>query len=249
MSEGMQGSGSELPVIGALRREFEHALEHETRRAPPRRGRTAGLAVAGALVLATASGAATGALDVGSEVPGGAPTGSHQRAEERVLALGEAPVAGQWRLTSYTSKEFVHDGEVVERAGLPCIRLMLVDQRHSPFAGSGWCAEIEDGFYVGSVPYADAEGRTEVVLFGIAPEGAAAVELSAEGGVRIQARMYEGPASFAGDAWVVAAPLGLRDATVDWVDGSGKPAGADLDASGSFQQARTLRRAVEPDGR
>lgn len=248
MTEREQGSGSELQIIAAVRHEFERVLEREGGRPGRlRRRRTVGLALAGALVLATAAGAASGALDVGSVIPGGAPTGSNERVDETVLATGTAPVAGEWRMTSYTSKEFVHGGEVIERGGLPCIRLMLVDQRRSPLAGSGWCAEIEDGFHAASVPFADAQGRAEVILFGIAPEDASGVEVNADGGRRIRDRTYEGPPDFPGDVWVVAAPIELSNPRVDWIDGNGTPAGADRDISGQLQRGAALKRAVRSE--
>jgi hypothetical protein len=247
MTDGGQASGSQLQIVAAIREELERAIErdHGARRSPRRR--MVGLALAGALTLATAAGAASGALDVGTVMPGGAPTGSNERADETVLATGTTPVAGEWRMTSYTSKEFVHGGQVVERGGLPCVRLMLVDQRRSPLAGSGWCAEIEDGFHVASLPFADSQGRAEVILFGIAPEGAGGVELSADDGLRIRERTYPGPADFAGDVWVIAAPTALSNPTVDWIDARGRPAGADHDASGQLERGAALERAIEPE--
>jgi hypothetical protein len=198
------------------------------------------------LAAATTAGAASGVLDVGSVIPGGKPTGPPENrldVDETILAKGTDPVAGPWQIRSYKSKGMgVYHGEVLEPAGLPCIRLVLIDPPVGTLlTGSGFCGEAgKGGFDIADVPVRDSSGRVVVLLFGHAPEDAAGVELTAGGGTRIRVNTLEGPADVPGDVWQITTPPDLESARVDWLHADGRAAGADLDASIHLDRGRRL---------
>ena len=199
--------------------------------------------VAMGLLLATAAGAATGLLPVGSVIPGGADPGFEHDGpspEQSVIATGATPVGGPWRLTSYRSEGIVDDrGDVAEPKGLPCIRLLLTHPpATNPINGSAFClAPGKREFNLSSVPVTDdPSGRAEVVLYGFAPSAAASVQLTSARGGTIRSDTTPGGPDFPGAVWVIAAPPGMNVAELDWLDSSGNPAGARLDASPHFNQ-------------
>ena len=123
------------------------------------------------------------------------------------------------------SERIVHDGEVVQPAGLRCVRLMLVDRHDaSLMGGAGWCGEVEGDFAASGVAATDGSD-VEVLLWGRAPEDAARVELTARGEPPRDAALYEGPAGFDGDVWSIAAPHTLEGARVTLIrEGGGREA-------------------------
>jgi hypothetical protein len=201
-----------------------------------------GMLVAGvcAVLFLAVAGAAVGGVfsddEVGTVVAGGAPSGPpdfRQPVDETVLAAGSLPIGGRWRLTSYESARTMHDGVEVEPAGLPCMRLMLASPPPgTPFAGRGHCGERgEGGFSVSSLAVRDAaSGRTEVVLFGAAPETATAVRLSVGDEVSAAVNVQPGPDGFAGDVWVMPVDPGKvpRSAEVHWIGRNGGLSGRAL---------------------
>jgi hypothetical protein len=60
-----------------------------------------------------------------------------------------------------------------------------------------------------------------VPLYGRAPEQAASVVLTAEGGVRERVAPFEGPPSVSGDFYLMAIPPGLKNGRVNWIDREG----------------------------
>lgn len=203
-------------------------------------------AVAAGLLVAGVAVAATGVLAPGGEIagdeppaPGQPPTGF----EETVLATGSTPIAGPWQITSHESQEIVDAGEVVQPAGLPCLRILLrtPPRQGTPIPGAGYCGEAGvDGFNVASVPASDGEGDIEVILWGPAPEEAATVQLVADGGRTMKADTYEGPPDFTGDVWVMAVPHTLGHAQVVWLDKAGREGGPRLDASSDLERGYDL---------
>jgi hypothetical protein len=201
-------------------------------------GRLVAVAVLAGLIAATAASAVGGVFSVGSVIPGGEPSGppeNRQTADETVLATGTSPIAGPWRMTAYESQGTVENGEVIEPAGLPCIRLMLSEPpAGTPFAGRGHCGERgSGGFDVAGLPVRDAGGRSEILLFGRTPESTSWVDVAGEGGRRLRAQLHEGPSNLSGDVWVVAAPPDLERPRVTRSDGNGRAART-LDAAHEF---------------
>jgi hypothetical protein len=207
----------------------------ERRRSILRRGRLTVFAVtAFGLIAVAAAGAATGVLsrddeDAGEVIEGAAPPPPGK--DEVVLATGEAPVGGPWRLTAHKSEAIVSDGEEVQPPGLPCLQFLLLAPRKGNFAGSGQCGARDDGFIVQGVPVEDEYGRTEVILWGHAPEQASGIELTGYGSDSIRADTIDGPDGFDGDVWVLPAPTYIKDAQVDWLDSEGNPAGHSREAA------------------
>jgi hypothetical protein len=236
-------STSELQVVDAIGEQLLHLEEKSMRRKlNPRFLRPLGLAFVGVLAVATAAGAATGALSVGSVISGGNDPGfEHDRPspEQGVLATGTAPVAGPWRLTTYRSEGIVDgEGEIAEPKGLPCIRLLLTaPPPTNPINGSAFClAPGKPAFNAMSVPVLDeSSGKNELILYGFAPRNAAGVELTAAG-KSIRTDTQPGSTRFPGTVWVIAAPSGIEAAELDWVDRAGNRNGAKLDASRHFDQ-------------
>lgn len=199
-----------------------------SRRRPSRTILAVGVIV-GALSVATA-GAATGVIDVGDDsrskvgdiLPRGAPTGGDSLADETVVATGTSPVGGPWRITSYTSEATIVDGMVTEPAGLPCIRMMLVNPGRTPITGTGWCGDVRGGFGESALPVQDDAGRREIILFGRAPEEASVVEVRSDSGELVrEEETYDGPAHFSGDVWAIVVPAGPAVTSVAWKGGSG----------------------------
>jgi hypothetical protein len=207
------------------------------------------LAVVGALLLATAAGAATGVLSVGSVIPGGADPGfQHDGAspEQAVLATGTAPVGGPWQLTTYRSEGILDgEGNVAEAKGLPCVRFLLTaPPARNPINGSAFClAPGKRDFNASSIPVVDeSSGKNELIVYGFAPRNAAGVQLTDAGGKSIRSGTEPGEPRFPGNVWVIAAPPGLEAAELDWVDQSGNRAGAKLDASRHFDRLEPVAR-------
>ena len=86
-----------------------------------RRGRLTAVAVVVLGLFAVAgAGAATGILSRDDAQPPPPAKG------EVVLASGEAPVGGPWRLTAHRSEALVDGGEQLQPAGLPCLQFILL---------------------------------------------------------------------------------------------------------------------------
>jgi hypothetical protein len=241
-------STSGLKIVDAIGEQFQR-LDQKTSRPRVKRRflRPLALAFVGALLIATAAGAATGVLSVGSVIPGGGDPGfEHDAAspEQTVMATGTAPVAGPWQLTTYRSEGIVDDqGDVAEPKGLPCIRFLLTaPPATNPINGSAFClAPGKAEFNMMSVPVLDeASGENELILYGFAPRNAAGVQLTAADGETIRTDTQSGGTKFPGTIWVIAAPPGLEAAELDWVDGSGNRAGAKLDASRHFDRLEAV---------
>lgn len=235
-------------IVDAIGEQFER-LERGASLPRVKRGllRPLILAFVGALLMATAAGAATGVLSVGSVIPGGGDAGfEHDGAspEQTVLSTGTTPVGGPWQLTTYRSEGIVDEqGEVVEAKGLPCIRLLLTGPPpRNPINGSAFClAPGKPDFNASSIPVLDeSSGKSELVFYGFAPRNAAGVQLTAADGRTIRSDIEPGGPGFPGNVWVIAAPPGLEAAELDWVDRSGNHAGANRDASRDFDRLKAV---------
>lgn len=192
-------------------------------RAPHAR-RSVALAVLGALVLATATAAATGLLPVGSVFEGEGFYTDSQRVEETVVATGTVPKSGRWQMTTFESEN-----------GVECLKLNLLDapaQPADPGAGkpsSGYCGAIGELEALAHGGRAVAAKRGEVVLFGRASERARSVTLTGNGGVEVTTPTQPGPAAAPGNYWVLAAPPGLNRAQLGFLDENDRPvAGTDV---------------------
>jgi hypothetical protein len=207
--------------------------------------------VAASSATATA-GAVTGALDVGSVIQGGKPTGppeNRQAVDEVVLAQGMAPVAGPWQIRSFTSEETRYQGEVIEPAGLECIRLVLSDPPPgSPLVGSGFCGEAGNrGFDITDVPVRDRSGQVVVLLFGRVPEDATRVELTTGGDERTTVEPLEGPRNVTGDLWQITTPPNVTNPRVRWFSGH-DIVGGTLDAAPHLQAGKRLASTDQHSG-
>jgi hypothetical protein len=154
---------------------------------------------------------------------------------EAVVATGRTPVAGAWRIATYTGEEGrAADGSTTP--GLPCIRLVLArPPAGTPFRADGYCGQQgKGGFTLSELPIFARREPIEMILWGEAPEGAVRVELGAAGGRSLRARTLEGAGPPRGKVWAIAAPPGLREARVRWIDSEGAVGGS-LDASASFR--------------
>lgn len=187
--------------------------------------------VGGLLLLTAAAGAATGLLPVGSVIPGEGFDGAEE-VDETVVATGTAPVSGPWQMTVFETEPAGSGSAKTKVRAVPCLKLELLKDRED---GSGYCGYIPafEAFSHGRKP--DAARRGEVLLYGRAPEAASSVELTAEGGVTIAAGVQEGPANVAGDFWLIAAPPGLRNARLTWIDEARRARQPWLDVSFQFQ--------------
>src|SRR5215212_1246635 len=237
-------SVDELKVVGAIGDQFRR-LDETASRPRVRRHfvRPLAFALVGALLVATAAGAATGVLTVVSIIPGGGDPGfEHDRPspEQAVLASGTAPIAGPWRVTTYRSQGIADErGDVLEAKGLPCIRFLLTaPPAANPINGSAFClAPGKQTFNLMTLPVIDeASAKKEVILYGFAPKNAAGVQLTAADGTTIRTNTEPGGTRFPGAVWVIAAPAGLEAPELDWIDASGNRARAQLDASHDFDE-------------
>ena len=190
------------------------------------------------VLLAAAGGVAVAGetLSVGRVLPGGESPGApeYRHTEETVLAVGTHPQVGRWRITAYRSAELVDDGEVVQPAGLPCLRLLLSRTSDgSPTAGRSYCGEHgQNGLRAAALPVVDQMGNELNVLFGEAPEAAARVALRRANHSPQSAQLHEGPASLRGDVWILVTPQSQASegrTRVDWLRSDGTAGGDEVD--------------------
>ncbi|HKP20477.1 MAG TPA: hypothetical protein VJT68_03110 [Thermoleophilaceae bacterium] len=167
----------------------------------------AGECLCGALA-ATGVATASGNLSVGDVLPGGdhPQPPEYRQADETVLATGNNPRVGHWRITSYQSVELRDAGEVVQPAGLPCLNLLLSDASDGrPVAGRGLCGDRgRGGLNAAVLAVNDHDGETWDVLFGHAAENSERVELRT-GDLVDAARVEDGPREVRGDVWILFA--------------------------------------------
>ena len=217
-----------MTVIPQLERDLlAAAAKRNTRRRFLPRRRRANVAVAlAALVVVGGAGAATGVLSVGSVFRGeGFRPDSKRSVTETVVARGEVPVSGPWRMTAFET-----------RRGVPCLKLELLDppsavRRRS----SGYCGYFSRFSEFGHGKKPVARRRGEVLLFGRAPAKARRVILTAGGGKQITAPTKTGPPKVPGRFWVLAAPPHLNGAELVWTDRNGRRGERPLDVSYRFE--------------
>lgn len=217
-----------MTVIPQLERDLVDAARRmNSRRRLLPRGRRATVAVVfAALVVVGGAGAATGVLSVGSVFRGeGFRPDSKRTVTETVVARGEIPISGPWRMTVFKTRQ-----------GVPCLKLQLLDppsavRRRS----SGYCGSYSGFSEFGHGRKAVARRRGEVLLFGRAPAKARRVMLTAKGGKRIAAPTRSGPPKVPGRFWVLAAPPHLKRAELVWTDRTGRRGERPLDVSHRFE--------------
>jgi hypothetical protein len=248
MSEYEQSPSQRLRIVTAIGREFERVSQpagtarRAQRRSAPRGGKAMVLAVALGLLCVGAAGAATGLLP-GDVIPGGSDPENphtHGTADQTVVARGVSPVAGPWRLTSMR-----HEATSESPAG-DCLELLLLKPPPgSPIAATLLCQDAGKAeFKADSVPVVNTEtGKSEILLFGAAPEGAGSVSVAADSGKTFPAELRQGPATFPGDAWVVVLPSGQKTGKLKLTDQNGNP-GAELDTATYFDQLATWERQL-----
>ena len=181
-----------------------------------------------ALACVVAAGGATA-------VASGALDGVPPERDETVIAHGVTPIAGPWRVSTYTNVE----------TGEPCLRLVLMEAV-TPIMGSGWCGEGDRAFQVSAIPVTLLDGRAEVLFYGVAPDTATEVQLIAAGGKQIAAPP-EGATRW-GRLWVLAAPPGLEGGTITWLDARGRRGSAAEDVSDQFRRTKRQAGIVERSG-
>jgi hypothetical protein len=257
MSERWTVPNSDLVILDALGQELGRASADLAK--PPqlpfrslRLGRRS-MAIVLIALLSLAGGAlaATGVLSTGSIIPAGGPPGPPENrlgVSQVVLAQGNAPVAGPWRITTYGSQGVVDGGQVLEPRGLPCVELSLAEPPRTPLLGSSFCGrEIPSEFTAGSLSVVDpATGQARLILFGTAPEQAANVTLLADGMAPIPAQVFDGPEGYGGDLWALSVPPGPHEGEVQWLRPDGARGGVPRDVSDSFGQLERVRRAWRP---
>jgi hypothetical protein len=220
---------SELAIVNALGREFARvAAPRRSRLAPRRWGRRSlAVAAAGLALSVAAAAAATGFLPVGSVIS----DGDHFLPEEGdhvVVATGEAPVSGPWRLETYTSGRLTVNGKEYQAPGHPSLDIRLTDPPEGLFeegAGGGTEFPNTPGFSRLELPVSGPDGPVELLVYGRAPEQAESIRLTGAGGFERRVEPQEGPPSSPGKFWVIAAPPSLDGGRVAWLDGDGRVGG------------------------
>jgi hypothetical protein len=207
--------------------------------------RSAGLGAAALLSLAGTA-AAAGSLSVGSILSGDETPEppDYRQTDETVVALGSDPRVGRWRVVTYRSPELVDRGEVIQPAGLPCLKLALFGASSEVLlATRSYCGQRGTGGLAGaSLPVRDSAGRVFTLLFGEAPEQAAGVRLGDSNGKNQGATIYDGPPSGDGDFWVHVTARGrpAEQTWMEWIDPDGTPQGERVDLS------REVRQPLDP---
>jgi hypothetical protein len=143
----------------------------------------------------------------------------YRQADETVLALGSDPQVGRWRITSYSSAELNDAREVLQPAGLPCLKLLLSGASGRPVAGRSFCgARGSAGFAAATLPVVGRTGRPLNVVFGTAPGSSATVQLLSDGRAAQQAPVRQGPSGFRRHLWMLVVPGDppVHTATLGW---------------------------------
>jgi len=212
----------------------------------PALARRSAVVGATALVCLAGTAAAAGGLSVGTILPGDETPEppEYRQTDETVVALGRDPRVGQWRVVTYRSPELMDGGEVVQPAGLPCLKLALFnDATDELLATRSYCGERGKGGLAGaSLPVRDPVGRMFTVLFGTAPEQAERIGLRDSNSKNESAALYDGPRSADGDFWVHVTPRGkaAEQTWIEWTDSDGKLRGDRVDLT------RELRQPLDP---
>jgi hypothetical protein len=147
--------------------------------------------------------------------------------DHTVVATGNASVAGPWQMEVYRSTRLAdpETGEEYQPAGLPCLGVALLDPpSDTPTRLSGGCGEFPrtPGFGRAQISVPPVKGGVrEILVYGRAPEHAAAVVLTAAGGVRTRVEPFEGPPNVSGDFYLIEIPPDLKSGRVNWVDREG----------------------------
>ena len=181
-------------------------------RRPRRRRLVAVAAVAGVLVLAGGAATAGGLFDeVGTVTPESRQPqldGLSYTSDRTVVATGRTPVAGSWRMTAAESDQGF------------CLGLELPDV--APQSMGEGCGGRSGTLDVGSTGGGD-DLPDVLLVHGATPEQASAVRISAPGGFSQTAATHEGPATVAGDFFLVEIPRkGTRGAEITWLDQDGR---------------------------
>jgi hypothetical protein len=203
--------------------------------------------LAGTIVVLVLAGtaAAAGGISIGSILPGDDTPGppEYRQTDETVVALGVDPVIGRWRIVRYRSSELADRGEVLQPAGLPCLKLTLQAPAGGPPIGSrSWCGDRgQGGVAAASLPVRTPDGRVYTLLFGEAPEQAAAVEVANSDGMRRRVRLHEGPAMIESDFWMDVIPRGepAGETWVEWSGADGRRPGERVDLTLELGQPLT----------
>jgi hypothetical protein len=216
--------------------EFFGRLEAELREAalrPPRRLPDVRPLVAAAAALALAAVPVLLVLGGGGDDPPASPPASRavdpllpNLVNPRIVAEGEAPVAGRWRMVSYASErlESPESGEMLQPAGLRCLGIQLVDGTEvTRGLFGGQCGEWAQTPGFGRVQHTvhDAQNRPrETLLYGRTPETTEAIQIT---GVpdATNIRLYEGPPGERGDFYLAVLPPDA-EGRVNWLNARGE---------------------------
>jgi hypothetical protein len=178
---------------------------------------------------------------VGTVIPKG--TGYPPRdSEHTVVATGRAPVAGAWQLEVWRGSGVSNPktGEIYLRAGGACLGIVLLEPPEPHLRGpSGFCSPNQKlgfrktpGFSRQQltvttgrrIPGRRRHRPEEILVYGVVPERASAVVLSAPG-VKVRAEPQAGPKGRRRDYYLIALPADpdLEKGRVNWLDVDGNP--------------------------
>lgn len=171
--------------------------------------------------------------------PNGRSSAAEQLGDAELLARGDVDsfaefyrrharrLAGYLVMEVYRSNRLVdpETGEEYQPAELPCLGVALLDPPSgTPTRLGGGCGEFPrtPGFGRAQISVPPVKGGVrEILVYGRAPEHAAAVVITAAGGVRTRVEPFEGPPSVSGDFYLIEIPPDLKNGRVNWIDREG----------------------------
>jgi hypothetical protein len=171
---------------------------------------------------------------VGTVIPKG--EGNPPRSSRStVVATGTSRGVGPWQMEASRSTllKDPDSEEVYQPAGLRCLYMFPLGAGRDDYGrAGGQCGEfprtpgfsrlqLSAGIFARDPERNRRLQRLPDLVFGRVPERAARVVVSAPDGLRLTARLHEGPTSARGDFYAVSVPRGHPGARVNWVKNDG----------------------------
>ena len=203
------------PRIPELKSELVAAATRQARRRTRVPARAMLGALATGLLVAGVAGAATGVLQIGTRVPTPREEqgdGLRYTSDRVVAATGTTRYAGQWRLLIVRSDQGPCLGLQAQGLGGPRNEWRPVEE--SPIGES--CGPGTSSFDVATWMNPD-----EPLVYGRAPEAAAAVRVRAAGFDR-SVPLHDGPDGVPGDFYLITLPVHVERFEISWVDANGR---------------------------